>query len=365
MAFNRPTLQQIADRIISDFQSRITNGSSLLRRSFVKIASRVYAGALHLLYGYLSWIKDQIFATTADTDDLNTHGNEVSIIRIAAIKATGSGVATGTDGINIPAGSELQSGEGKIYLVDLDAVIAGGAANIDFTAQTADAASNDDGGIELTFVSPISGVNTIVTVDSSGITGGADEEDDDSYRERILARKRTPPHGGTEFDYVNWCKEVSGVTRVWTFPQYQGAGTIGVAFVRDNDIDTFIPDEAERNEVYNYLLSHTDPISGDTIGVPVTAQPGLFVLELTSLTINIQIAIFPNTSTVRASVISKITDFIDAEGGPGETLYLSRLSEVISQAVDEERHRIISPASDVTVAVTQVPVIGTITFTNY
>ena len=50
MAFSRPTLQQIVDRIENDFKTRIDNAQSLLRRSVLKIMARVYAGTADLLY---------------------------------------------------------------------------------------------------------------------------------------------------------------------------------------------------------------------------------------------------------------------------------------------------------------------------
>jgi uncharacterized phage protein gp47/JayE len=365
MAFNRPTLQQIAERILSDFQSRITGAGSLLRRSFIRVVAKVYAGAIHLLYGFLTYIKDQIFATTADTNNLDAHGNEVGVIRTEAVKATGQGTATGTNGIAIPANTELQSGEGLIYIVDTAVTIAGGIATLDLTAQLAGNDGNEDGGVELTFISPIANVNTIVTITTDGITGGIDEETDDDYRDRILARKRTPPHGGTEFDYENWTKEVSGVTRVWITSAYQGAGTVGVAFVRDNDTDSIIPSESEIATVRSYLISHTDPITGETTGIPVTAEPGLFMITVSLYTVDFTIKIYPNTTTVQNSVTTRLEEFINAEGGPGQTLYYSRISEVISSAASEERHEIVTPVGDVTASTTQVHVLGTITWQDY
>lgn len=365
MPFERPTLTELKTRIQADIETRVTGGTIILRRAVLKILVTVFAGITHLMYGYLDYQAKQLHATTADTEGLANIGDEYGLHRGTAASATGSGTATGNNGISIPAGSELESTGGNIYTVDSEVTIAGGVATVDFTADVDGEDSNDDAGITLTFVSPIAGINTSVTVDSDGITGGGDEEEDDDYRERILLRKRQPPHGGAEFDYEKWALEVDGVTRAWATGEYQGIGTVGVAFVRDNDSDSIIPDETERAEVEAYIIEHTDPASGETVGIPVTAEPGLFIIELQPLTINFTIGLYPNTTAVQNAVTAEIEDLLLREGGPGETIYISLIDEAISLADGEERHRLSIPAADQTAATNQVHILGTITFIDY
>lgn len=364
MPFSRPSLTQIINRIESDFVSRISRVTALLRRSVIKVLSRVYGGATHLLYGFLDFQAKQLFATTADSSGLDLHGNEFALPRNTAVKATGGGTATGTNGKVITEGSELISEDDNKYIVDSDATIASGTATIAFTAFTANSASNDDPSITLTFVNPIVGVNTSVTVDSNGIAGGEDVENDDDYRERILQRKRQAPHGGATQDYEVWAEEVAGVTRAFTLEQYYGIGTIGVTFVRDNDTDTIIPNQTELDEVEDYIISHEDPATGKTVGIPTTAEPGLFVFAPTLLPVDFTVQINPNTTAVQAAITAELTDLILRDGGPGQTLILSRISEAISLAQGEISHVLVSPAADVTAENTQVPVLGTITFST-
>ena len=366
MPFKRDSLQTIVNRIVSDFQTRITGATSLLRRSALNVIARVNAGVFHLLYEYLDYQARQIFVATADEAGLEAIASEYGITRKAAVEAIGSGeTGISTNGTVIPAGTELQSPNDQVYITNDEETIAGGIATLDFTASEAGEDGNDDAGVILTFVSPIAGIDTSVTVDSDGISDGSDEETDNSLRERLLTRKRQPPHGGVEFDYEVWALEVGGVTRAWSFPQYQGAGTIGVAFVRDNDSDSIIPDSTERAIVESYIIEHEDPGTGKTIGIPVTAEPGLFIIELTLLSVNFQIDIYPNTPAVQLSIQNNLEDLILRDGGPGETLYLSRISEAIGLATGEEKHRLDAPVADVTAGTEQVHVLGTITFGDY
>jgi len=364
MPFSRLSLQGIVDRITSDFQTRITGATSLLRRSVLRVIARVNAGAFHLLYEYLDYQARQLFVSTADEAGLETIAAEYGIARQAATVAIGSGTATGTNGITIPAGTQLTSTNDQTYETDEDVVIAAGVATVAFTATVAGADGNDDPGIILTFVSPIAGVSSSLTVDADGIYDGTEEETDEELRARVLFRKRQPPHGGAEFDYETWALEVPGVTRAWTFPLYMGIGTIGVAFVRDDD-DSIIPNAAQLAEVRAYIIEHEDPETGRIVGCPVTAGPGLFMVTLTQQTVNFEIAIYPNTVSVRNAIEAALSDLIMREGGPGETVYLSEIDEEISLATGEERHRLDAPVVDVTAATNKVHTLGTVTFTSY
>ncbi len=364
MAWNRPTLTEIITQIKTDIVSRITGASTLLRRSILTVLAYAFGGAVHLLYGNIEYNKDQLFASTSDSESLERHANEYGISRTAATKATGDAVAVGTDGTIIPQYTELQSSTGQVYLTNEAETISGGTATLNLTAKEAGEDGNDDPSITLTFVSPISGVNTSVTVDSGGLEGGADEETDDALRTRVLTRKRQPPHGGADFDYPVWMLEVPGTTRAWCIPKYQGIGTVGCAFVRDND-DDLIPTETEMEDMEDYLLSHTDPITGKTVGIPVDAVDGLYMITLTRRAVNFTIALSPNNGDTQAAVTSQLQDLISVDGGPEKTIRLSRIRAAISAAVGEEYHNLIYPTEDDTATASQVHVLGSVSFQEY
>jgi uncharacterized phage protein gp47/JayE len=363
MPFSRPTLQEIVDRIISDMQSRITNSTTLLRRSVLRVLARVYAGAIHLVYGYLEFMKQQIFVSSSDAEYLEKQGYEYGIFRKAATVSAGSGIITGTAGIDIPAGTEFISDSGNIYTSDALVSLITASVDVDFTSEESGEAYNIDGPISLYFVSPIAGVDSEVVV-VGNIEGGTDEEEDDDYRARVIARKRQPPHGGAEFDYEVWALEYPGVTRAWCIPEYMGIGTVGLAFVMDDQAD-IIPSVTEQDDVKDYLISHSEASTGKTVGVPVTAQPGLFVINNHLTDVNFQIAIYPDTASIRASVKSRLDDLMIASGGPEKTMYLSDIGNSIGSAAGLLTYRLISPAADLSFAADEVPVVGDILFSIY
>ena len=364
MPFQRPTLTELSDRISSDIRIRVTGGTSLLRRSVLRVLARVYAGAIHLLYSYLGYQAEQRFIAKADQTGLDELADEYGINRTAATYAQGTAEATGSDGGEILAGAELQTSDGVLYTVDTAATITGGVADIDLTASEAGADSNQDASTELTFTTPIAGVSTTATVDSEGLTGGVDEEGDEDLRAKLLLRKQYPPYGGCQYDYNKWMLENSGVTRSWVFPSYNGVGTIGCAFVMDNSTP-YLPSSATLATIRAYIVEHSDPATGRTVGIPIGAEPGLFMITLTEQTIDFTLSIYPNTSAVQALITTELEDLLLREGGPGETVYLSDLQAALANISSLHRFTIDAPIADTAVATNKIHALGTVTFSDY
>ena len=370
MPFDRPTLTTIVTRISGDFETRISGAVTLLRRSVLKVTSKVFGGAIHLLYGFLDYTAKNLFILTADEYGLTTHGSEYGLDREVAEFAGGSVQGTGTNGTVISAGDELQADDGQTYTTDEDVTIAAGIFEVEITAAIAGAAGNQDPVAVLSFVSPAAGVDATATVDSDALTGGADEEGVEDWRDRLLTRKRMPPHGGAAHDYETWAQEVPGVTRAWSFPLYMGDGTVGLAIARDDDV-TPLPNAAELEDVYDYVIEHEDPATGQTVGIPVTAEPGFFVIGHNdgqiygTKAIDFTLGIYPNTGAVQAALTEKLADVVREMGGPGETLYISDVYFMLGEAADLERLSISVPATDVTAATNELPIVGVVTFNDY
>lgn len=363
MSLYRPTLQQLIDRIAADLMA-VFGATSLALRAFLQILGRALAGMTHSLYGYLDGITLELFALTALGEYLERIGSEWGILRNAATRSTGTLTITGTVGAVIPARTILQSPAGNQYTTDAEATVGvGGTITVGITAYEAGAASDETGTVTLSFVTPIAGVDSTALTDANGLSGGADEETDNDYRVRILARKRFAPQGGCAEDYITWAKEVAGVTRAWVYPGYQGRGTLAVLFMRDKDTNPF-PSTAELAVVRAHIVSHVDS-RGVTVGCPVTAEPGLTVMAPAPKIVNFSIALYPNTPDVQAQVQAELEDLLYRKGTPGGTIYLSEISEAVSFAADEEHNRIIAPISDIICAYNEVAVLGSLTWSAY
>lgn len=72
-------------------------------------------------------------------------------------------------------------------------------------------------------------------VNALAATGGYDTEADDSLRERTLEHIRTPANSGNIAHYVQWAKEVSGVSKVKVYDLARGPGTVDVVIIADGN----------------------------------------------------------------------------------------------------------------------------------
>ncbi|MDZ7804346.1 baseplate J/gp47 family protein [Thiohalophilus sp.] len=353
MPFNRPTLQTLIDRLQTDIESRLPGTDARLRRSALNVLARVQSGLAHGLYGNLDWLAKQVVPDTAEAEILERFATWWGITRKSATPAVGNIAITGTDGSVIPAGTLWQRSDGAEFSTDEEVTIASGTATAAVTASEAGADGNTTAGSTLSIVSPIAGVDSSATVDGDGLSNGTDQETDDQLRDRLRQRVQEPPEGGAISDYKAWSREVEGVTRVWVMPQWDGAGTVGVYVVRDDD-DDFIPDAAEITAVQDYIDARR----------PVTAD--VTVYAPTPVAVDMTIQLSPNTSTVQSAVEAQLQDLFlraDVEDGNGSgTILLSHIREAISQAAGELDHVLVTPDADVTFSAGEIGTLDTITW---
>jgi uncharacterized phage protein gp47/JayE len=349
MPFTRPTLPQLIERNITDMESRLPGTDARLRRSNLNVLARMMAGSVHGLYGALDYLSRQVFPDTADAEHLDRWASIWGITRKVAVAASGPVTLTGVAGSIVPAATVLARSDGAEFTVDADTTLVGGSTDANVTALLAGAAGNTAAASALSFVTPVAGVSTTATVAAAAIVNGSDTETDASLRERLVARIQDVPQGGADFDYINWAKEVSGVTRAWVYPQELGAGTVTVRFVRDDDASP-IPDAAEVAAVQAYIDARR----------PVTAV--VAVVAPTAVPLNFTIALTPNTAAVKATVEAELRDLIRREAVPGGTLLLSHIREAISLAAGETNYTMTAPSADVVLTLGQITTFGAITW---
>lgn len=231
MSFQRPTLNQLIDRIKTDAESRY--GQRVLRRSLITVFSRVFAGAAYSLYGYIEYVSKQIFATTAEGPYLERRASEYGIYRKKATAAEGTVTFSGSG--TVPSGTLLQTDDE----IQFETTAASSNNTAPIIAVNAGASGNIPTGTVLSLVSPVVGIETEAT--SSATSGGSETENDESLRSRLLFRMRNPPKAGTRTDYVAWALEVPGVTRAWCYPLELGPGHVSVRFMTDGLTETGVP----------------------------------------------------------------------------------------------------------------------------
>ncbi|HEX7821033.1 MAG TPA: baseplate J/gp47 family protein [Sphingobium sp.] len=351
MPFLRPTLSALIIRVSNDIAGRMTGAANAVSRSVISVLGKIVAGVASALYGYLAFIADQILPDTAVAEYLVRHAAIWGLRRKGGLPATGVVVAVGTDGTNIPAGSILVRIDGARFRSIGLVVVASGTADLPIEAELPGEGGNTPATAQLTFASPVAGVQAIAIVSADGVTGGSADEDYEALRARLLQRIRNPAQGGSKADYERWAREVNGVTRAWVYPLYLGSGTVGVTFVMDGRINN-IPLDADVEAVQ----AHIDAVR------PV--QAALTVFAPIPEDVDIEIGVSPSTPEVKAAVEAELADLFTRDAEPGGTIYLSRLREAISIAQGEHHHVLEGPTDDFVAAAGHLPRLGTVSWAS-
>lgn len=366
MAWQLPTLAGLVNRVRAAFRADLPGSDAYIRQNNVWVTSAVVGGAVNELFGRLDWRMRQMFASTAERDYLDRHAFELGLSRRPAAPASGTLVITATGPFALDGAALFRSASGQDYRALAAASIAGaGTLNVSVVAVSDGAAGNAAAGMPLAAVSGVTGDGT-AEVGAGGITGGADVERDESLRSRILFRKRNPPHGGAPADYVGWCMEVPGVTRVFVERLHAGAGTVRVFVFMDELYADGIPPPGEVARVRDHL---------ETV---VPASAGLTVAAAVAVPVDVEISgLSPDSTAVREAIRAELKDMLLRRAivsgtdsthpampylASPFTLSRSWVGQAISDAADEARHVLTAPAADVVFAAGTIPVLGDLDF---
>lgn len=156
---------------------------------------------------------------------------------------------------------------------------------------------------------PIPGIADVENLEA--FTGGIDEEDDESFRERYHTWARSDASSGNIDHYVKWSLEVpgGGVGGVQVIPLWDGRGTVKVILI-DTDGKPASSDIVQR--VQDYLASV--PAEGEDqapIGATVTVVPA----EKTNLNISAKLILSGTRSieSITTELSDKLSEFLTKE----------------------------------------------------
>lgn len=369
MPYQLPTLKDLLQKSRLQFRANLKGTDAWLWPNNVYASAKVVGGMVFEVFGFAAYIAKQIFAHTApDIETLRMHGEEFGMPQKPRAPASGPVTLTSTGDLIVPAGAVFTRADGIQYIAAAGGSRSGaGTLTITVISATDGKINNADAGTSLAVDAAIAGSPTAV-VGTGGIVAGADDEDIELYRARILFRKRNPPMGGSASDYVLWATNVSGVTRVFVERLWSGPGTVRVFVLMDDLYPTTsgIPSPANVQRVADYI---------DTVrpsGAVVT------VVAPTAHVINVQIAgITPNTPAVQEAVVAELIETFERlsrvcgsdtpHGGmpyiaTTESFSRSWIWQAIANATGEQRHILNLPAADVSLGLGEMATLGTVTF---
>lgn len=364
--FQIPSLKDLVERTRVAFRVNIPGTDAWLWPNNLGPTAKVFAGLTFEVFGFADYIARQIFAMTADSEHLDKHGEEFGLARRPASPARGVVKVTASEAVAVEAGALFRRTDAIEYRALAAASIGGaGTLLIDAIATTDGSTTSALSATPLEIISGVTGA-ALAEVGSDGIAGGADIEDDEAFRARILFRKRYPPHGGAASDYVMWATEVSGVTRVFVERLWNGAGTVRVFALMD---DLYADGIAPGPEIAR-VISHVE------MQRPSGAIVSIVAPEPVPVDITVK-GLSPDTSAVREEVLAELREAFrrlsrvagtdTVHGGmpflaTPASFSRSWIWQAVANAAGEARHEITIPAADIALEPGQIATLGDVTF---
>lgn len=345
MSFTIPILPAIRARVTADIE-RHTGKKASSRGDVYYPLAQAHAGVAYGLHKHLEYNADQLHDETSDDEHLLLRAAEMGIFQIAAQRAAGSVTVKTNVGAVITENSLLEKGDlayrvTSVVTADSDTTV------LQLRAEKPGADYNLEAGVKLNLSKTLEGVDTVATIVE--MAGGADIEPVSRVRERLRERRRNPPQGGNENDYVQWAKAAhSDVSRAWCYSNENGPGTVVVRFLTGR-LPGVIPTQAHIDAVFNHIEAERP-----------AGMAGFSVGNLTEKRLNLTFTkLVPNIPEVRAQVQAELLDLLDRVAKPGGTILLSEIREAISSAAGE-RDFVITLSSDFTSNNDQLVVLGLI-----
>ncbi|WP_271606000.1 baseplate J/gp47 family protein [Bradyrhizobium sp. CCBAU 11434] len=367
--FQIPSLDDLLARARAAFRTYLKGSDAWSWPNNIYASAKVIAGMAFEVFGFASYISKMIFASTApDIETLRLHGAEFGLPQLPAGPGEGNVIFTTDDAIGVETSATLQRADGAVYLVVTPGSLPGaGTLQLSVIAQADGAASNVVEGTPLVALSGVtaSGSYTIA-VAAGGITQGIDVEDKESYRQRILFRKRNPPHGGSASDYVIWARQISGVSRVFVERLWAGPGTVRVFFFMDGIYPDGIPDAAAVTRLQNYIETVMPAGSLLTVAAPTPRPIDVIIRNLMPDTVRTREAVL---TELRAAFLrlGRVAGQDTVHGGmpylaSPATFSLSWIYQSVANAADVDSFDLDFPVVDTPLKVGETAVPGTISF---
>ncbi len=361
MPYEVPSLASLSARARTLFSQSITGAVVSIWPNTFTVVAKVLAAIGFEIHLRIAWLTRQMFASTADDEWLDRHGFELGLARIPAQRGVGAVTLTADAGVVIPAGVTYRRSDGAVFRSRNSAVGGIGIA-VPFEAVAPGYASNADPATPLELVDNggIPSLSAAAVVGANGIFGGSDREPKESFRARVLARKRNPPQGGSRTDWEAWTKEVDpAITRVFVDSFVNDTRQVWVSFLR-NDRVNGIPNSGDVAAVQAYI---SNPVRR-----PITAR--VTAVAPVAVPVNVTIAgLKPDTVAARGAITAELASVFAEKSTPAtpsqsSVFYREWIGEAISRASGETSHTLSAPTGNTTLSTSpQIAVLGTVTFT--
>ena len=345
------------NEIYEEMKTAFQTGSGLTLTDGGDMALRLYAAAsqLYTLWVQVDFVNRQAFPQTAEGEYLDYHAQMRGLTRTAAVKADGTlrfGVNAPLDAeLVVPAGTACLTAAEAEFVTAADGTIPAGSLYCDVPAVASAAGYSGNVPPESVVTMELAPTGVSYCRNPAAFTGGADAETDAALRERVLASYRRLPNGANAAYYESSALDTNGVAAVKVLPRNRGIGTVDIIIASA----TGIPSEALVSAVQTKLASQREICVDIAVSAPQTLP--------VDVTASVTAKAGYSGAAVAAAVKSALEAYFTGER-LGESVLLVKLGSIIYAAEGVENYSITSPAADIAVPASQLPVAGTVTVTE-
>jgi uncharacterized phage protein gp47/JayE len=239
MPVNIPTTQELTETNLANFESKLNQSSPLVDKAFLRVLAAVEAMSGIGLHKYAVDAVKQNLARSASEDKLAEIGDEYDITKKVAESARLVVEITASDGATIDETNYFVGVSNNLrYTVDAEASEVDGLITVSVTASESGVVGNLADGAQMQIGKAVANVARSGNVEST-TTLGVEEEEEETYRARILFAERTAGGGGNAVDYKTWAEETPGVKRAYPYAGIPADGE-AIEYVVNGTFDTNI-----------------------------------------------------------------------------------------------------------------------------
>ena len=250
-----PTIKEIYDKIIQDFENNLNTTLQDWGRYFIKAYAMVVAGWMYMLFVKNYFVYRNMLPDTADSTKNGGTLERWGLIKLNRLpfKATqGKYMIEGnaTIGSIIPAERVFSSEKnGQNYRIEQPYTFLGSTGQFEVKSFEGGEAVRLFDGDKLTLTSPVTGVEREFTIISETVEP-LDAEPIEDYRAKVIEAFRYKSRGGAAMDYKFWAFNVTGVRN--TYP-YTGVFYPNVSLYIESQTGNGTASPALINDVKNYI----------------------------------------------------------------------------------------------------------------
>ncbi len=340
-------IEQLYSDLLSDFTARtgmeVSAGGDL--------AARMYAVAAQLcaLYAQADWVSRQCFPQTAQGEYLDRHAQLRALERKQASCAQGLVCFFGDAGAQtdrvIPAGTVCMTAGLVRFETVNEGVLPAGEDRVEVPVRAVEpgASGNARAGSITTLAAAPVGITGCIN--NAPLVGGADAEEDEVLRQRVLDSFRRLPNGANAAFYEREALGFEGVADAKALPRNRGVGTVDVVVAGTGGMPG--------QELLDRVQAHFEQCR--EIAVDVQAIPP----EPVEVNVTVQVEC-RQPDTVYPQVKQAVSRWF---GGQrlGQNVLTAQLTSLVFGVDGVENCAVLQPEGDLTLTAGQLPVLKQVT----